>query len=74
MNMSLNKTQFILFFILGLFFSCTYEKEQGPIPESNYPPAVAEIIVNKCATSGCHNSLSRANAGGLDYSTWDLMF
>lgn len=31
-------------------------------------------MVNKCATSGCHNSISRANAGGIDFSSWDKMF
>ncbi len=58
---------------LGML-SCTYEKGEDPLPESNYPPQVAEILVRKCATSGCHNNLSRANAGGLDFTTWDLMF
>ncbi len=57
-----------------LTFSCTYEKSEEPLPESNFPPEIAEILVYKCATSGCHNSQSRANAGGLDYSTWELMF
>ncbi|HNQ61679.1 MAG TPA: hypothetical protein PKJ62_04750, partial [Bacteroidia bacterium] len=52
----------------------SYEKSEKPVPESNYPPEIANILVKKCATSGCHNSLSRANVGGLDFTTWDLMF
>ena len=45
-----------------------------PVAASNYPQEIGNILVNKCATSGCHNSLSRGSAGGLDFSTWDLMF
>ena len=63
----------IIFFVLILVHSCTYDKIEQT-PESNFPPAIADILVKKCATSGCHNNLSRANAGGLDFSTWDLMF
>ena len=62
-------------FICGILFSsCSYEKSEKPIPESNYPTEIANILVKKCATSGCHNNLSRANVGGLDFTTWDLMF
>ena len=63
-----------LIILLFLFGSCTYDKQVDPLEGSGYPTEVGKIIVNKCATAGCHNSLSRANAGGLDFSTWDLMF
>ncbi len=63
-----------LLFFLMVSYSCTYDKSADLIPESNYPPEIASIMVNKCATSGCHNNLSRVNAGGLDFSTWDLLF
>ena len=63
-----------LIILLFLFGSCTYDKQVDPLEGSGYPTEVGKIIVNKCATAGCHNSLSRANAGGLDFSTWDLLF
>lgn len=65
---------FLFLLLLVLYYSCTYEKAEQPKPESNFPPEIESILVNKCATSGCHNNLSRANAGGLDFSTWEIMF
>ena len=41
--------------------------------DGNYPPAVAKIILNKCATAGCHNSASYQNAANLRLDTWDNM-
>ena len=26
---------------------------------TNYPPTVEKIIIGKCATAGCHNSIDR---------------
>ena len=39
-----------------------------------YPPEIAEILVNSCATTGCHNTVSKNAAGGLDLSSWDALF
>ncbi len=39
--------------------------------DGNYPPAIAKIILNKCATSGCHNAASYQNAANLLLDTWD---
>ena len=68
----------LLFLIsLTFFASCKYDKLEvpiDPVAASNFPEEVGKFLVNKCATSGCHNSLSRGIAGGLDFSTWDLMF
>jgi DNA-binding beta-propeller fold protein YncE len=51
------------------------QKEKSPAPATgNYPKEVAEIILNKCAVSGCHNDLSYINASGLNLSTWDTLF
>lgn len=61
-----------LLFILALA-SCSKDKFDAP-DTSCYPDAVSEIITNKCATSGCHNSQSAGNANGLDYSSWEKMF
>lgn len=52
-----------------LFFSCT--KDKGTPDYEGYPKEVGEIIVNKCALSGCHNSVSSGACAGLDLSTWE---
>lgn len=77
----MNKTKLkgILFFLVIIItYSCKYDKLELPSPplvvENGYPEEVGKILVNKCATAGCHNSLSRGVAGGLDFSTWDQMF
>lgn len=31
-------------------------------------------MINKCATSGCHNSLSKDAAAGLNLESWETMF
>lgn len=69
--------QLLFLIVISFFVSCKYDKLEIPVDrvaDSNFPPEVGKILVNKCATSGCHNSLSRGIAGGLDFSTWDLMF
>ena len=46
-----------------------------PLPQNaGYPADIAEIIINKCAISGCHNEASYVAAGGLDLSNWNKMF
>jgi DNA-binding beta-propeller fold protein YncE len=70
----------IIFFLwLGCttcFTACTYDKEPLVVTpkENGYPDNIAQILVSKCATEGCHNTQSKAGAGGLDFSTWDNMF
>lgn len=41
---------------------------------SEYPPEIAAILINKCATSGCHNSESKEAAGGISLETWSDLF
>ena len=63
--------------LLLLFIaSCTKDKfAVPPAPDNScYPAEVGNILVTKCAVSGCHNTQSAANANGLDYSTWKNMF
>jgi YVTN family beta-propeller protein len=50
------------------------DPKQEPFNDGCYPPKVAEIIVKKCATAGCHNTQSKDAASGLDLSTWETMF
>jgi DNA-binding beta-propeller fold protein YncE len=57
------------------FSACSHDEPETPaVNDGNYPPAVAEILVKKCATAGCHNTASKDAAAGLDLSTWDKMF
>ena len=66
--------------LITLSFACFANvscKHTGPIPadgDANYPPEVARIVINKCATSGCHNAASYENAGGLRLDSWENMF
>lgn len=55
--------------------SCKHEPF-NPLPNGNgnYPDNIAKIILNKCATTGCHNNASYEGAGGLNLSTWDKSF
>ena len=63
------------YLLLFIVTACTKDKFSTSNPDSScYPKEVAEILVNKCATAGCHNSQSAGNANGLDYSTWENMF
>lgn len=56
--------------------SCKHNPPVKPpdTADGNYPPEVAKIIVNKCATAGCHNAASYEGAGGLRLDTWDHLF
>ena len=65
-----------IFFILFVFSitSCTYDKVEEPAPGNGFPTEVSAILVNKCATQGCHNTASRNSVAGLDFSTWEKMF
>jgi DNA-binding beta-propeller fold protein YncE len=55
-----------------LFISC--KKDIGDANFGNYPNDVGKIMVNKCATSGCHNDQSYKAAASLNLSTWDKLF
>ena len=61
---------------VALITSCKYDKEEPVVAFNNgcYPPEVAEILVKKCATTGCHNTISKDAASGLDLSSWEAMF
>jgi len=66
----------ILIILLYCFSACTKDKYvTQPVPDTScYPEEVSKIMVNKCATAGCHNTQSAANSNGLDYSSWTTMF
>ncbi len=66
---------FCLIFFVSMT-SCKHEEEvdTSAIENSSYPLDVAEIIINKCATSGCHDNISKDAAAGLSLITWDDLF
>jgi len=65
----------LLSFVVVSVAGCKEDKaDPEPFNDGCYPPEVAQIIVKKCATAGCHNTISKDAAGGLDLSTWESMF
>lgn len=60
-------------FCILLLTGCVDNHVEEP-DNSGYPEAVANIINGKCATAGCHNDISYANAGGIDLSSWNRLF
>ncbi len=72
-----NPGKALLFLLVGTFwvgisFNC--KREKAAALDGGYPAPVAAIIQNKCAVSGCHTSSDKANAMGLDLSTWTHLF
>ncbi|HIA10698.1 MAG TPA: YncE family protein [Flavobacteriales bacterium] len=60
--------------IVVLCTGCTWD---NAIPDGfyqGYPTDIGEIVIGKCAVSGCHNSASYIAAGGLNLSSWDKLF
>lgn len=57
-----------------IFYSCKKDKSAILIESTGYPDAVQQILVTKCATTGCHNDKSKEAAGGLSLETWDRLF
>lgn len=41
---------------------------------TQYPLEVANIMIKKCATAGCHNETSYTSAGGLRLDDWQYLF
>lgn len=69
------ETVFAVSIILSLS-SCLNEKGEVavPLPETGYPPEIANLITTKCAVAGCHNYISKAGAAGLSLETWSDLF
>ncbi len=65
-----------MFFGLLVLATCTKDvgKLQSSVKEHHYPEQIANIILNKCATSGCHNQISKDAAAGLNLETWNTLF
>jgi DNA-binding beta-propeller fold protein YncE len=65
---------FILCFLPLYFASCKHKSPEPDRGDGNYPPEIAKIFINKCATSGCHNALSYGGAADLELDTWEHLF
>ena len=63
----------MLFLGAACFMGCKHQP-QPIVPNGNFPPRVAAILLNKCAISGCHNAASHQNADGLLLDTWEHLF
>lgn len=57
---------------LLLWNSCT--REVAPAEYGGFPHDVGKILVNQCATAGCHTPQSKDACAGLDLSSWEAMF
>lgn len=70
------KNFFLLILSISVFTaSCKYDTvEPAVIDNSGYPEDVAKILVTKCANPSCHSSVGRDDVGGLDFTSWDLLF
>jgi len=68
--------KFLKFIIpIVLLFAFSYcRKDKGLTNYGNYPNEVGKIMVNQCATTGCHNAASAEAASGLNLSTWSDLF
>lgn len=71
-----NIVSIALLVVCLLFAACKHKPQQvQPADEfGNFPEAVGNIIVTKCATAGCHNEKSYTNAGGLRLDSWAHLF
>lgn len=77
--MNLNKISLLFISTAITFSSCKHDPPVMPAKEidpaaTQYPLEVANIIVKKCATAGCHNEASYTGAGGLRLDDWQYMF
>ena len=71
----MKNTVFITFiFLFVLCFLVTCAKDHGVPDYLGYPQMPGQIIINKCATTGCHNSVSNNACAGLDLSSWNKLF
>lgn len=63
-----------LFFVISslIFFSC--KRDSAPPDFAGFPTEIGQIFINKCATSGCHNSISYPAANNLNLSSFASLF
>jgi YVTN family beta-propeller protein len=77
MNKTARGLTFLCFPLCGLMFiflMACQKKVDPAFTETSFPDEIEEIILNKCATSGCHNDKSFVNAANLNLSSWQTLF
>jgi DNA-binding beta-propeller fold protein YncE len=77
--MQLSKIFFLASATALLLAACKHKPFVQPEPEvvveDNFPPHIKSIIVNRCATPGCHNAASyQVSGGGLLLDSWEHLF
>lgn len=66
--------------VFAITLSCKHKAYLGPsgggdsFEKGCYPDAIANIIVKRCATAGCHNAASYTGANDLLLDTWEHLF
>ena len=74
-SISENAYVFTAFFCLVYLSACEHKPANiEPDPIDNFPAEISKILIQKCATAGCHNSTSFRNAGGLLLDSWEHLF
>lgn len=71
---SLLQTKKIIFGVVLMSFIIACKPDKTPVLTGDYPPEISNIILTKCATTGCHTTSSKAATGGLDMSSWQHLF
>lgn len=69
--MTIRKFSFLVFLFSICFITCRKDKAKVG---NGYPQEISNILVNKCATAGCHTRTSKDAAAGLSTETWDDLF
>lgn len=64
----------ILTVLVSLNYSCTKDKGEIDLTSGGFPQDVGKILINKCATAGCHNDASREAAANVSLTSWNSMF
>ncbi len=63
----------VLLSCIFLVASCKHEVIVEK-PETGYPEEIENIIVSRCATTGCHIEQNASAVGGIVLETWDKLF
>jgi len=76
----MRKVRYLLVLVITAVFitvicvtSCVHKPYPVPV-DNGYPPEIATIMINRCATAGCHDAASYQNADNLLLDTWDHLF
>lgn len=69
-----NFNLFSLIFLLLAFSACDDDNPTPTFDSMNYPEEVGKIMIETCATAGCHNDISKFGAAGLSLASWDKLF